>query len=464
LSLVLLIINSQKYITEDMQHAEESKKNQDMNLKDITVCPGCDMVVATEPLDVPIGSQLICPRCRYKIHVPKEDTINRTLALSLTGLLIFIPAHFMLLLQFEALGLIDKGTVIDSMTVVYEQKYFFVAFIILFTAVLIPFIKLLLLFIVSLGLAKNIFAKQLPTLFRWYCHIEEWGMTEVYLIGILITIIKMGHTADIAYKTGFFSFVVLSLALVGSVFTLDKHHYWDMIEKMKRAGSNTDAPKVSLPLHIHPMQPALNSGLIQCHTCHKVIRYQESEPDHALHCPRCEGIVHKRIPRSISTTWALVLTAVIFSVPANFLPIMQVDFLGTPEKSTIMDGIIYFFQTGSYGIGIVILTASILVPLFKVVGLILLLYSIHFNRWSRLTQKSVMFRFIEFVGRWSMLDIFVIALLCALVDFGFFTRITAAPAATFFTFVVLSTMFAAISFDPRILWDITSPQSEAHKE
>ena len=422
------------------------------------------MVVATEPLEVPLGSLAVCPQCRYKIHVPQKDTINRTLALSLTGLLVFIPAHFMLLLQFEALGMFAQGNVIDSMTIVYQQSYFFVALIILLTAVLIPFIKLSLLFIVSLGLAKKIFARQLPTLFRWYCHIEEWGMTEVYLIGILITIIKMNHTADIAYETGFFSFIVLSLALVGSVLTLDKKHYWDMIEKLKRAKNNTDAQQASLPLHVHPMQPALSSGLVQCHTCHKTIRYQEPEPGYVLHCPRCEGIVHKRIPNSISTTWALVLSAVIFSFPANFLPIMQVDFLGSPERSTIMDGIIYFFQTGSYGIGAIILTASILVPLFKVVGLLLLLYSIHFKRWSRLTQKSVMFRFIEFVGRWSMLDIFVIALLCALVDFGFFTHITAAPAATFFTFVVLSTMFAAISFDPRILWDITTPQGGADKE
>jgi len=129
-----------------------------------------------------------------------------------------------------------------------------------------------------------------------------------------------------------------------------------------------------------------------------------------------------------------------------------------------MDGIIYFFQSGSLGIGLVIFTASILVPVFKVVGLAILLYSIHFNRWSRLTQKSIMFRFIEFVGRWSMLDIFVIALLCALVDFGFFTRIIPAPAATFFTFVVLSTMFAAISFDPRILWDSVIPENTGNKE
>ncbi len=447
-----------------MHNAEQSGTMETANLQDITVCPGCDMIVAVEPVKIPFGSQLVCPRCKYRVRTPKKDTVNRTLALSLTGLLLFIPAHFMLLLQLKALGLSDAGTVIDSISAIYMQKYFFVAGMVVLTAVLIPFIKLALLFLVSLGISRRIFIKHLPRMFRWYAHFEEWGMTEVFLIGILVTVIKMNHTADISYETGFISFIGLSFAIVCCIFSLDKHYYWNMIERLNGAGENPGPPKQPASLRVLTGQPALHSEIIQCHTCHKVLRYEEPEPGNALYCPRCEGTVHKRIPNSISTTWALVLSAVIFSFPANFLPIMQVDFLGTPDRSTIMDGIEYFFQTGSYGIGLIILTASILVPVFKVVGLILLLYSIHFNRWSRLTRKSIMFRFIGFIGRWSMLDIFVIALLCALVDFGFFTRITTAPAATFFTFVVLSTMFAAINFDPRLLWDITAPKDVMLKE
>ncbi|HDO30173.1 MAG TPA: paraquat-inducible protein A, partial [Desulfobacteraceae bacterium] len=130
-----------------------------------------------------------------------------------------------------------------------------------------------------------------------------------------------------------------------------------------------------------------------------------------------------------------------------------VEFLGVPKSSTIMDGITYFFQSGSFGIGLIILTASILVPLFKIIGLLLLLLSIRCRRLNWLTHKAVLFRFIEFIGRWSMLDVFVVSLLCALADFGFFTTIKTAAGVTFFSFVVLSTMFATISFDPRLLWD-----------
>lgn len=433
--------------------------SENVRLRDITVCPDCDLVVATEPLSVPPDSELVCPRCRYRLRIPQKNTLDRTLALSLTGLLLFIPAHCMILLQLEALGLFDQGTVFDSIRILYHQKYFLVALAVLCTVILIPLAKLLLLFIVSLCLSLKIRFRPLPFLFRWYCHIEEWGMTEIFLIAILITIVKMGPTTSISYETGFFAFAGLSLVLVCSVCTLDKHLYWDLIEGLRKRSRNTPADQQPPIPAVQAGQQALNAGLVQCHTCHKVLPRMDPDPGHILTCHRCGSVVHERKPGSVSTTWALILTAVIFLFPANQLPIMQVDFLGSLQKSTIMNGITYFFETGSIGIGLIIFAASILVPVFKVVGLVLLLYSIHFNRWSRLTEKSVMFRFIQFIGRWSMLDIFVVALLCALVDFGFFTRITAAPAATPFMFVVLSTMFAATSFDPRILWDMTAGQS-----
>jgi paraquat-inducible protein A len=196
---------------------------------------------------------------------------------------------------------------------------------------------------------------------------------------------------------------------------------------------------------------ARESGIFLCHDCHKLVADVGKETPKK--CPRCEASLHIRKPNSITRTWALVITAAVLSLPANILPIMRVDFLGVADYSTIMDGIVYFFKTGSYGIGAVILTASVLVPCFKIIGIFLILLSIHFKWQTWLRHKTLMFRAIEFIGRWSMLDIFVIALLQALVKFGNITSIETAPAATFFTGVVISTMFAAITFDPRILWD-----------
>lgn len=193
---------------------------------------------------------------------------------------------------------------------------------------------------------------------------------------------------------------------------------------------------------------AAEAGLIGCHNCGKLTHLGQYD-----HCPRCFTALHSRMPSSLSKTWALVITSALFFIPANTLPIMQVDFLGIPDRSTILDGIIYFFKHGDYPIGVIIFAASILVPLFKVVGLIIMLITVHYRRNRFLLQKAKLFRFIEFIGRWSMLDIFVIALLTVLVNFGFFTSIHVTPAATYFCIVVVSTMLAAITFDPRIMWD-----------
>ncbi|MBI5557824.1 MAG: paraquat-inducible protein A [Deltaproteobacteria bacterium] len=195
------------------------------------------------------------------------------------------------------------------------------------------------------------------------------------------------------------------------------------------------------------------AGLVLCDDCHKLMPCQNQAGQRVSFCPRCGASVHMRKPQSLSRTWALVITAVILSLPANMLPIMQVDRLGASDYSTIMDGIIYFFEEGSYGIGIIILTASVLVPCFKIFGIMLILLSIHYKWKSWLRHKTLLFRIIEFVGRWSMLDIFVIALLQVLVSFGYLSSVASGPAATYFAGVVLSTMLAAVTFDPRLLWD-----------
>ncbi len=198
---------------------------------------------------------------------------------------------------------------------------------------------------------------------------------------------------------------------------------------------------------------AMEAGIAMCRDCGKLIPVSGRQASTSGFCPRCGAGVHLRKPDSLVRTCALVMTAAILAFPAYLLPVMRVDSFGVPEESTIMDGIIYFFKEGSYGIAVIILTASILVPLFKITGITLIILSIHF-KWKTWTRhKALMFRIIEFVGRWSMLDVFVIALLQALVNFGYLTSVTVAPGATYFSGVVLFTMLAAITLDPRLMWD-----------
>jgi paraquat-inducible protein A len=198
---------------------------------------------------------------------------------------------------------------------------------------------------------------------------------------------------------------------------------------------------------------AIDAGILVCHECHELNR---EDPDtDTQYCTRCGGSVHARQPNSLTRTWALLLTSAVLYIPANMLPIMTVSTLGKGEPDTIMSGVISLVQYGMIPIAAVVFIASILVPTFKLVGIALLLYSVQRRLPMSPRQRIVMYRFIEWIGRWSMLDVFVIAILVALVNFGTLASIEPGPGAAAFASVVILTMLSALTFDPRLLWDNT---------
>jgi len=163
--------------------------------------------------------------------------------------------------------------------------------------------------------------------------------------------------------------------------------------------------------------------------------------------------MHLRKPNSIARTWALILAAFIFYIPANVLPITVVISLGKAQKDTIMSGVIYFVKTGMWPIALVIFVASIFVPLLKLLILTFLLITVQRKSVWRQKDRTLLYRITEVVGRWSMIDIFVVTILVALVSLGSLATIYAGPGVIFFAAVVVITMFAAMSFDPRLIWD-----------
>jgi len=193
-------------------------------------------------------------------------------------------------------------------------------------------------------------------------------------------------------------------------------------------------------------------GLVSCHDCSLLIE-AEHAADHP-HCPRCGAHLHRRKPNSLARTWALVWAAIIFIVPANVLPMTVTTTLGAKQADTIMSGVIYFMQSGSWEIAAVIFIASIFVPFAKLLILIFLLLSVRFRSAWRPKDRTTLYRLTELVGRWSMVDIYVVTILVALVKLGAVAAIEAGPAAVYFAAVVVTTMFAAESFDPRLIWDV----------
>ncbi len=200
---------------------------------------------------------------------------------------------------------------------------------------------------------------------------------------------------------------------------------------------------------------ARSAGLVGCKVCSRV------NPQENNHCRVCGAELHSRIPHSLNRCWALTITATLLLIPSNILPMMTIQSFGRGEPDTIMSGVIKLFQAELYPIGIIVFVASIMVPILKIIGLYILMISIHIGMKYGFRSRTRIFRIVDFFGKWSMLDVFVVSLLVALVDIGDIASVIPGVGTTAFCIMVILTMVAAHSFDTRLIWD---SQEKQHNE
>jgi len=194
------------------------------------------------------------------------------------------------------------------------------------------------------------------------------------------------------------------------------------------------------------------AGLLSCRVCGLLSRPPIGASGE-LRCPRCAARLRTRRANSLVRGWALLIAAMLCYLPANLLPIMTSTSLGESQSDTIISGVRYLLIEGMWPLALIVFVASICIPVLKIAVLSLLLVSVSMRwRW-RPAERSRMYRIVEFVGRWSMVDIFVVSVLVALVRMGNFAAVQAEAGAFFFAAVVVLTMLAAMSFDPRLIWD-----------
>ena len=191
---------------------------------------------------------------------------------------------------------------------------------------------------------------------------------------------------------------------------------------------------------------AAEYSMARCHSCGRV------EPVDAGHCSRCHASLHLRKANSLQRTVALTIGAVILYFPANLLPVLRVEStLSGTRQSTIISGAVQFWQEGDYPVALIIFIASVMIPVLKILGIVVLCLGTRFGYWPRpLTQLH---RITEYIGRWSMVDVFVVAILVGVVQLGSVITINAGEGAFAFAGVVVLTMLASHSFDPRLIWD-----------
>ena len=196
---------------------------------------------------------------------------------------------------------------------------------------------------------------------------------------------------------------------------------------------------------------AAGMNLLSCHACDLVCKVRAGGTEAC--CPRCHAHLYSRKPDSIVRTWALLLAGYVLYVPANILPVTNTRSLFDSQIDTIFSGVVYLWTTGSWFLAVVVFMASIMVPLAKLLGLTVLAISVQRRSAWRPLWRSRVYRFIDFIGRWSMLDIYVITLLVGLVQIQTLAAIKAGPGVLAFGALVVVTLFATQSFDPRLIWD-----------
>ncbi len=196
---------------------------------------------------------------------------------------------------------------------------------------------------------------------------------------------------------------------------------------------------------------AAEAGLVLCETCGLLVR--PAEPDEPGYCPRCDAELEFRRHNSIQRTWALIIAAAICYLPANILPIMVTSTFGEPEEDTIISGVILLYKTGSLHLALIVLIASVMIPMAKLFALAYLLITVQRGSIAKNRDRARLYRLVEIVGRWSMLDVFVATFIVALIQFQPLMAVLPGMGVLFFGAVVVLTMIAAESFDPRLIWD-----------
>lgn len=378
--------------------------------------------------------------------------LSKVVALTLGAAFVFLIAQFFPIVELDVNGLTSSATLLGSIRVLwYEQMHIVATMVFLFT-ILFPAIELGSLLYVALGLRGGVKVPGFNRVLRAVQTAREWGMTEVLMIGILITVVKMTSLATVLPQPGLFAFGALTV-LLAIVVSFDPKALWNLGDDLTRQALPGIRYKAFAP----------GEKVVPCHACGLVAPPVGKKGRH-LACVRCGTALHVRKPDSINRTWALLIAAMILYIPANLLPVMVTQSLFGAQDDTIMSGVVLFWTSGSKGLAIIIFIASVVVPMLKLGVLALLAFTAQRRSRWRPRQRTILYRMVEFIGRWSMLDIFVVTLTVALVRFKSLAVITAGPGALAFGAVVVLTMLAAMQFDPRLIWDPVDGQVPGEEE
>jgi len=406
----------------------------------IVLCHECDL--AHEVQALPNGHKAHCQRCGAHLYHAETDDVDVPLAWAFGGLVLFFVANYFPFMTFKMEGREQVNNLVSGAIEFWNAGYWELASLVFFVSTLLPLLSLLLLVYLLLPLKFEKASWKGPLALRVILALRPWAMMEVYMLGVLVAIVKLTDFADIVLGYGFYAFIILIFAVTFANVSLKPDVLW------ARVGANIDERSSG----------TVPGDLASCHGCAHVVPLVDAHR-HGSSCPRCNAALHHRKPNSLSRAWALLIAAMVLYIPANVFPIMTVISFGQGTPDTIMSGVVHLMEFGQVPIALLVFFASVFVPMLKIMILTFLLISVQFGFSWRPRERTVAYRITELIGRWSMIDIFMISILVALVKLDAIATIEAGPGAVAFAAVVVLTMLSAMAFDPRLIWDRAEEQN-----
>lgn len=401
----------------------------------LVACQHCDALHERAPLNR--GEMATCTRCGYVLYRESNITLDGWVALLMGAIIIFAIANLFPIATVGIQGNYIQASLPGALWLTWEQGHPVLAVMTGLFGFWLPLTQLL----CTLWAAMAIRSGRLPwdfaygmRLLHW---VGPWSMVPVLMLGVLVAIVKFAGLASVRPEPGIWAFAILTFLLTG----LSRFSAYDLW----RIAEDRGLVQRSLP------QLAPSAVLASCGACRLVQNLEHAQA--VQPCERCGTTVHLRKPAVQSRVWALIIAAAIAYIPANVLPVMRVGTLGTETAHTILGGVIELWRVGSWDLAIIVFAASVVVPLTKLLALTILLLRRHWRGLRVQRQRTRLYELVEFIGQWSMLDVFVVILMTALANFPGFSQVLAGPAAASFGGVVILTMLAAMSYDPRDGWD-----------
>ncbi len=426
--------------------AKAGRTELDLSLRE---CPNCGLFQHLPK--IVRGQVATCPRCEAVLRRHIADPQSRALAMALTGLVLFILAAGMPFIDLEVRGRTLRTTLLSGPVQLEQHGMWEIGLVVLITTLAAPVAKLAAMAWVLIGLRLRHPPRHLYVVFRWVEKLSPWSMVEVFLLGVFVAYTKLVDLAHVDVGGAVYALGALMIVMAAADSVLDREGIWEALGA--RGITARSAGAVIAPAQAG--RPAARR--IGCDTC-GLVSWQAAERSA---CPRCGDQLHHRKPNSVARTAAFAITAAILYVPANIQPVLTFTQFGHGAPSTIVGGVMELAGAGMWPLALLVFFASVTVPVMKLAGLTWLLLSTRMAERDRLVERTRLYRIIDVIGRWSMVDVFMISILTALVRLGAVASVQPGAGVLSFCAVVILTILAAMAFDPRLMWDAAGARDDS---